>query len=69
MTQKRYLLTGAAGFIGSNLAHFLSSQGSYVVVYDKLTYAGNLASLDGIGGEHLSFVKGDICDTEQNITK
>lgn len=64
MAQKRYLLTGAAGFIGSNLAHFLSSQGAYVVVYDKLTYAGNLASLDEIKGENLSFVKGDICDTE-----
>ncbi|MEG1824817.1 MAG: NAD-dependent epimerase/dehydratase family protein, partial [Cloacibacillus sp.] len=61
--QKRYLLTGAAGFIGSNLAHHLTSQGDKVVVYDKLTYAGNKASLAGIPDELLCLVEGDICDT------
>lgn len=64
MTQgKTYLLTGAAGFIGSNLAHLLTQRGNAVVVYDKLTYAGNLASLDGIPRERFTFVQGDICDT------
>ena len=61
--KKIYLLTGAAGFIGSNLAHYLASKGDKVVVYDKLTYAGNKASLDGIPTESLAFVNGDICDT------
>ena len=61
---KKYLVTGAAGFIGSNLAHFLTRFGHSVVVFDKLTYAGNLASLDGIPDRQLTFVKGDICDTE-----
>lgn len=61
--KKRYLLTGAAGFIGSNLAHYLTGLGYPVVVYDKLTYAGNLESLDGIPSQLLTFVHGDICDT------
>lgn len=62
MQRKTYLLTGAAGFIGSNLAHHLASKSDKVVVYDKLTYAGNKASLDGISGESMAFVNGDICD-------
>ncbi len=61
---KKYLLTGAAGFIGSNLAHYLTAQGHAVVVYDKLTYAGNLASLDGIPRDKLAVTVGDINDTE-----
>ena len=61
---KTFLLTGAAGFIGSNLAHYLVSLGHSVVVLDKLTYAGNLASLDGLPADKFSFVKGDICDTD-----
>ena len=64
MERKVFLLTGAAGFIGSNLAHFLTSQGHTAVVYDKLTYAGNLASLEGIPQDKFTFVHGDVCDTE-----
>ncbi|MCF0247622.1 MAG: dTDP-glucose 4,6-dehydratase [Synergistes sp.] len=64
MTNKTYLLTGAAGFIGSNLAHYLTTEGSTVVVFDKLTYAGNTASLEGIPSGRLIFVQGDICDTD-----
>lgn len=59
-----HLLTGAAGFIGSNLAHYLTSNGDFVVVYDKLTYAGNLESLDGIPKDKYAFVCDDICNTE-----
>ncbi|KEJ92146.1 dTDP-glucose 4,6-dehydratase [Synergistes jonesii] len=61
--QKRYLVTGAAGFIGSNLVRFLISKGHRAVAYDKLTYAGNYSSLKGLPEESFAFVKGDICDT------
>ncbi len=59
------LVTGAAGFIGSNFVRMLMSRGEDVklVVLDKLTYAGNIANIqDLIDDEKLFFVKGDICD-------
>jgi dTDP-glucose 4,6-dehydratase len=56
----RVLLTGGAGFIGSNLAHALVSAGHRVTVVDKLTYAGNRSNITGLD---LEFVEGDICDT------
>ena len=59
-----YLITGAAGFIGSNLAHFLIAAGHKVIAYDKLTYAGNYSSLESLEGDNFIFIKGDICDTE-----
>ena len=61
---KTYLITGGAGFIGSNLVHYLTSIGHKVVVLDKLTYAGNKASLVGISPDKLRFGEIDICDTE-----
>lgn len=64
MNKNTYLITGGAGFIGSNLAHYLVSLGHYVVVLDKLTYAGNLASLQGLSPSNFRFIKGDICDTD-----
>jgi len=59
------LVTGAAGFIGSNFVRMLVSRKAPVkiVAYDKLTYAGNLANLEGLLGDQVEFVKGDICDT------
>jgi dTDP-glucose 4,6-dehydratase len=61
----RILVTGGAGFIGSNfIRHVLHLGRQYEVVnYDKLTYAGNLANLDPVANDsNYTFVKGDICD-------
>ena len=60
-----YLVTGGAGFIGSNFVHhLLAHTGATVTVLDKLTYAGNRASLEDLPADRLRFVHGDICDAE-----
>ncbi len=61
------LVTGAAGFIGSNFVRMLMSRGeeAKLIALDKLTYAGNLANLqDLLEDDRLTFVKADICDAE-----
>ena len=59
------LVTGGAGFIGSNFArHVLATTDDEVVVLDKLTYAGNRANLDGLPASRLRFVQGDVADEE-----
>jgi dTDP-glucose 4,6-dehydratase len=60
----RYLITGGAGFIGSTLARLIvSSTTANLLVFDNLTYAGDLASLDSVRGcERFNFIKGDIVD-------
>jgi dTDP-glucose 4,6-dehydratase len=60
------LVTGGAGFIGSNFVlDWLAQAGEPVVNLDKLTYAGNLANLAGVrDDERHRFVRGDICDGE-----
>ena len=56
-------MTGGAGFIGSNFVHYvLANTDHSVTVLDKLTYAGNLASLEGLPADRFRFVHGDICD-------
>ncbi|CUW07954.1 dTDP-glucose 4,6-dehydratase [Propionibacterium freudenreichii] len=61
----RLLVTGGAGFIGSNFVHHvLDHTDDTVVVLDKLTYAGNMGSLEGLPADRYSFVKGDVCDRE-----
>ena len=65
LTQARFLVTGGAGFIGSNFVHHLRQRfpKAAVTVLDKLTYAGNLANLDSVRNDPgYRFVKGDICD-------
>ncbi|WP_374977430.1 dTDP-glucose 4,6-dehydratase [Microbacterium trichothecenolyticum] len=60
---RRLLVTGGAGFIGSNFVHHvISNSDDHVTVLDKLTYAGNRSSLDGIPDDRLTFVQGDIAD-------
>ncbi len=61
----RLLVTGGAGFIGSNFVHYWLERhpGDEIVVYDLLTYAGNRANLSAIEGA-ITFVQADICDRE-----
>ena len=60
----RVLMTGGAGFIGSAVARkLIASRGGDLLVLDKLTYAGHLASLASVAKDpRFSFVRGDICD-------
>ena len=58
-----YLVTGGAGFIGSNyVRHLVRNTGHHVTVLDKLTYAGNHASLAGLPDDRVRLVVGDVCD-------
>jgi dTDP-glucose 4,6-dehydratase len=61
----RLLVTGGAGFIGSNFVHYWVERHprDEVVVYDLLTYAGNRENLASVEGR-IAFVQGDICDRD-----
>ncbi len=61
----RLFISGAAGFIGSNyLRHVLDNSDDSVVVFDALTYAGNMASITDVLGPRASFVHGDVTDRD-----
>lgn len=62
----RVLVTGAAGFIGSNFVRYWleTHPEDKVISLDKLTYAGNLENLAGTFGDNHIFIKGDICNPE-----
>jgi dTDP-glucose 4,6-dehydratase len=64
---KTIMVTGGAGFIGANFViHMLAKYPDYqIIVYDKLTYAGNMDNLLAVADNpRYQFVKGDICDAE-----
>ena len=62
---QRILVTGGAGFIGSNFVHYVVEHTDLVVtVVDKLTYAGNRANLDGLPEDRVRLVVGDIADAD-----
>lgn len=64
---KIYLVTGAAGFIGANFLKYILNKHKdiFVVVLDKLTYAGNLKNIEEeLKDKRVEFVKGDICNNE-----
>ncbi|MCH7546706.1 MAG: dTDP-glucose 4,6-dehydratase [Planctomycetes bacterium] len=66
----RLLVTGGAGFIGSNFIRFVRAERPEwtIVNYDALTYAGNLNSLEDVSGDdHYEFVHADICDRDAMI--
>lgn len=63
----KVLVTGGAGFIGSNFVRFLLREhpGYACVVLDKLTYAGNLENLEGLDAlPNYRFIRGDVCDAD-----
>ncbi len=64
---KRLLVTGAAGFIGSNFVRYWKSEHpeDHVVIVDALTYAGNRNNIDDLLSPACVFVKSDINDTER----
>lgn len=63
---KKLIVTGGAGFIGSNFVHWVvdNQPEVHVVVLDALTYAGNRKNLAGISDDCMTFIHGDICDEE-----
>lgn len=64
---KKLLITGGAGFIGSNFIRFILNNTDYSIInYDLLTYSGNLDNLlDVQNNPKYSFIQGDICDKEK----
>ncbi len=64
MNGMKILVTGGAGFIGSNFVHYVYKERPdwHITVLDALTYAGNEHNLDGLDKSRVGFVKGNICD-------
>lgn len=63
----KIIVTGGAGFIGSNFIFYMLKQHpeDRIICLDKLTYAGNLSTLEPVMGDpNFRFVKADICDRE-----
>ena len=62
-------VTGGAGFIGTNFVfNYLKNNNEHLIIYDKLTYAGNKKNFETIEGDsNFTFIKGDITDKKQLI--
>jgi dTDP-glucose 4,6-dehydratase len=64
----RILITGGAGFIGSNYVRLIANGQlggiSKITILDKLTYAGTLTNLADVEPDRYEFIKGDICDSD-----
>ena len=60
---KTILITGGAGFIGTNFVYYMAGKGYNSVVIDKLTYAGGKDNLEPLG-DKVKLVVGDICDAD-----
>lgn len=66
VSMNKILVTGGAGFIGSNFVHHIYKERPdwHITVLDALTYAGNIENLKGLDESRVVFVKGNICDAE-----
>ena len=68
---KNYLVTGGAGFIGSNYIHYMFKKYGdkiKIINVDALTYAGNPENLEAVAGRpNYTFIKADICDKEEMV--
>jgi dTDP-glucose 4,6-dehydratase len=64
LPMQKILVTGGAGFIGSNFVHYLYRERPdwHITVYDKLTYAGDRANIAGLDEGRVTFIQADICD-------
>lgn len=62
----RILVTGGAGFIGSNFVRYIYTARPEwpITVLDKLSYAANLKNLEGLDQQRVKFIKGDVCDED-----
>ena len=60
---KRILVTGGAGFIGTNFVYYMAEKGYEVTVLDKLTYAGGKDNLEPLENK-VKLIVGDICDAD-----
>ncbi len=67
LKNSRFLVTGGAGFIGSNFVRHLIAKvpGSKITIVDNLSYAGNKHNLDGLPASRVSFVKADVNETQK----
>lgn len=63
---RNIVVTGGAGFIGSNFVRFVTREHPdvHITVLDALTYAGNLKNLEGCDPKQVEFIHGNICDAE-----
>ena len=64
----KIVVTGGAGFIGGNFVYFLlkNHPEDFVICYDKLTYAGNLETLENaLKNKNFKFIRGDISNREE----
>jgi len=70
---RKIIVTGGAGFIGSNFVHYVVNNHPtvHVTVLDKLTYAGNVANIEGLPESQVKLVVGDIADADlvDNLAK
>ncbi len=62
----KIIVTGGAGFIGSNFVHYIYRERPdwQITVLDALTYAGNIKNIEGLDESRVKFVHGNICDAE-----
>lgn len=62
----KIIVTGGAGFIGSNFVHYVYRERPdwQITVLDALTYAGNVKNIEGLDESRVTFVHGNICDAE-----